>query len=307
MSGGVMGYGDERRKAEPPVFFPRLRSSVSPGVPPSRGREAEGRLIELHQGRRSVADYLIEFQILAAQSGYEDRALCGLFRRGLNTQLKDELATRDNSSDLEELIDLSLLLDNRMRERSRERGGGWFPFRHATYRGGSCEMLRAAGSGDHPDPGMLSPGRSRCSLVADVPDRRRDGAGSTIGPGLTAAYKDITPLPVLLNLSHLHSPSTKWTHRIREWGRSCPSVPRSTRSCTPAPFSFVDSVSPSQTTTWAIENCWLCSQPYKKGDTGLRGLRSYSLYTRTIRIWNIPLRQRTELPSGPMGPTINPV
>uniref|UniRef100_A0A3Q2YAJ9 ribonuclease H n=1 Tax=Hippocampus comes TaxID=109280 RepID=A0A3Q2YAJ9_HIPCM len=82
---------------------PNLRSSFPDFVTalrrvfhhPVRGREAEGRLLELRQGKQSVADYSIEFRILAAQSGYEDRALCGLFRRGLNSLLKDELRNRE--------------------------------------------------------------------------------------------------------------------------------------------------------------------------------------------------------------------
>lgn len=89
---------------------------------PVMGREAEGRLLAIRQGKQSVAEYSISFRILAAQSGYGDRALCGLFRRGLNISLKDELATRDDSGSLEDLIRLALVLDNRLRERERERG-----------------------------------------------------------------------------------------------------------------------------------------------------------------------------------------
>ncbi|XP_077389003.1 uncharacterized protein LOC144026289 [Festucalex cinctus] len=40
---------------------------------------------------------------------------------GLNTQLKDELAVRDDTSSLEGLIELTIRLDNRIRERGRER------------------------------------------------------------------------------------------------------------------------------------------------------------------------------------------
>uniref|UniRef100_A0A3Q2XB38 CCHC-type domain-containing protein n=1 Tax=Hippocampus comes TaxID=109280 RepID=A0A3Q2XB38_HIPCM len=88
---------------------------------PVMGREAEGRLLAIRQGKQSVAEYSISFRILAARSGYGDHALCGLFRRGLNVSLKDELATRDDSTNLEELINLALVLDNRMREREQER------------------------------------------------------------------------------------------------------------------------------------------------------------------------------------------
>uniref|UniRef100_A0A3Q2XTT7 Peptidase A2 domain-containing protein n=1 Tax=Hippocampus comes TaxID=109280 RepID=A0A3Q2XTT7_HIPCM len=146
-----------QRRRNPREAKPSLRSSFPDFIAafrrvfhhPVRGREAEGRLLERRQGTQSVADYSITFRILAAQSGYDDRALCGLLRRGLNTQLKDELATRDNRSNLEELIDITLVLDNRIRERSRERAGGWFPYRHAAFRGASRETTRTSGSGDH--------------------------------------------------------------------------------------------------------------------------------------------------------------
>ncbi|XP_077359632.1 uncharacterized protein LOC144005381 [Festucalex cinctus] len=88
---------------------------------PVKGREAGGRLLDLVQGERSVADYSIMFRILAAESGFEDCALHSIFRRGLNTSLKDELAVRDDTSTLEGLIALTICLDNRLRERHRER------------------------------------------------------------------------------------------------------------------------------------------------------------------------------------------
>uniref|UniRef100_A0A3P8RK92 CCHC-type domain-containing protein n=1 Tax=Amphiprion percula TaxID=161767 RepID=A0A3P8RK92_AMPPE len=89
---------------------------------PVRGRDAGGRLFSLRQASRSTAEYAVEFRTLAAESGWNDVALQGAFQRGLSEAVKDELATRDESSSLDELIALAIRLDNRIRERRRERG-----------------------------------------------------------------------------------------------------------------------------------------------------------------------------------------
>ncbi|KAJ8271735.1 hypothetical protein COCON_G00105940 [Conger conger] len=90
---------------------------------PVRGREASNRLLSLRQGSAPVSSYAVDFRILAAQSGWDEVALQGVFLSGLTDKLKDELAVRDETSSLEELIDLATRLDNRLRERCREREG----------------------------------------------------------------------------------------------------------------------------------------------------------------------------------------
>ncbi|KAL6468355.1 hypothetical protein MHYP_G00240320 [Metynnis hypsauchen] len=73
---------------------------------PRGGREAAPRLLALSQGTCSVADYAIEFRTLAAESGWNEEALMAVFQQGLNGRLKDELATRELPSTLEEYWDL---------------------------------------------------------------------------------------------------------------------------------------------------------------------------------------------------------
>lgn len=46
-----------------------------------------------------------------------------MFILGLNEKVKDELAVRDETDNLESLISLSIWLDNRMRECRREKVG----------------------------------------------------------------------------------------------------------------------------------------------------------------------------------------
>ena len=88
---------------------------------PVRGREASQRLLLLSQGSRSVASFAVEFRTLAVESGWNEEALHGVFLNALGTDVKDELTSREESSDLEHLIALAIRVDNRLRERRRER------------------------------------------------------------------------------------------------------------------------------------------------------------------------------------------
>lgn len=89
---------------------------------PIRGHEAGSRLFSIRQGARSTAEYAVEFRTLAAESGWNDTAQRGAFLRGLSEGVKDELAARDEESSLDDLISLAIRVDNRLRERRRERG-----------------------------------------------------------------------------------------------------------------------------------------------------------------------------------------
>ena len=88
---------------------------------PVRGRDTSKRLLSLHQGSHSVAEFSVEFRTLATESGWNDEALQGFFLSGLSDTVKDELAARDESTSLDELIPLAIRLDNRLRECRRER------------------------------------------------------------------------------------------------------------------------------------------------------------------------------------------
>uniref|UniRef100_A0AAQ4RRK4 Retrotransposon gag domain-containing protein n=1 Tax=Gasterosteus aculeatus aculeatus TaxID=481459 RepID=A0AAQ4RRK4_GASAC len=74
---------------------------------PVRGKDASKRLLSLRQGTRSVADYSIEFRILAAESGWDEEALQGVFYNGLNEGVKDSLLSYPEVQGLEELICLT--------------------------------------------------------------------------------------------------------------------------------------------------------------------------------------------------------
>ena len=88
---------------------------------PVRGREVSQRLLLLCQGSRSVASFAVEFRTLAVESGWNEEALQGVFFNALGSDVKDELTSREESSDLEHLIALAIWVNNRLRERCRER------------------------------------------------------------------------------------------------------------------------------------------------------------------------------------------
>lgn len=55
---------------------------------PLQGKEAGSRHLSLCQGTSSASDYAIDFRILAAESGWDELALGGIFRRGLSEELR---------------------------------------------------------------------------------------------------------------------------------------------------------------------------------------------------------------------------
>lgn len=68
-----------------------------------------------------MADYAVDFRTLAAPLGWNTLAHKAAFLNGLSERLKDELASRDKPQDLEDVIELVVQVDDRLRERARER------------------------------------------------------------------------------------------------------------------------------------------------------------------------------------------
>jgi len=82
---------------------------------------ASKRLLNLRQGTQSVAEFLIEIRILAAETGWGSDTLRGILLNALSDQIKDQLAFRDEPSSFEELAALVIRVDNRIQERKREK------------------------------------------------------------------------------------------------------------------------------------------------------------------------------------------
>lgn len=68
------------------------------------------RLMTLSQGLRPVSDYTIEFSTLAAEVDWTEENFMTAYLKGLSSQIKDELISRDEPHDLETLLTLSILL-----------------------------------------------------------------------------------------------------------------------------------------------------------------------------------------------------
>lgn len=83
---------------------------------PLKGNEAARRLLSLKQNSLSVAEYSVNFLILAVETGWDEVALIATFTRGLLEELKNELAICDDPDSLDELIKLAIRLDTRLHE-----------------------------------------------------------------------------------------------------------------------------------------------------------------------------------------------
>lgn len=81
------------------------------------GREAARELLQMRQGRRSAADYAIDFRTLAISTGWNQQALYDVFFNGLSDAIQDEVATRDPPSTFDELVELATRIDKRLRQR----------------------------------------------------------------------------------------------------------------------------------------------------------------------------------------------
>lgn len=86
------------------------------------GAEASRLLSSLRQGKRSVADFSVEFRTLSTSCEWNEPALVARFLEGLNADLKDEILARDSPSRLDPLIDLAIRTEKRFELRRWARG-----------------------------------------------------------------------------------------------------------------------------------------------------------------------------------------
>ncbi len=89
--------------------------------PISPGDEAAAQLSRLSQRKRSVTDYAIQFQTLAAACGWNEGALRARFLEGLDEAIADELAAVDLPRELDNLINLALRVEGRLNRRRQRR------------------------------------------------------------------------------------------------------------------------------------------------------------------------------------------
>uniref|UniRef100_A0A3B4G8L9 DUF4939 domain-containing protein n=1 Tax=Pundamilia nyererei TaxID=303518 RepID=A0A3B4G8L9_9CICH len=85
---------------------------------------AAHRMVTLKQGRWSVADFSMDFWILAEETDWEEKALWGAFLNSLNENVKRELATKELPKSLSALVNMCISLDDHMQEFGRRTGDG---------------------------------------------------------------------------------------------------------------------------------------------------------------------------------------
>jgi hypothetical protein len=84
-----------------------------------RAEQGGERLFHLRQGTRSAQDFALDFWTFATGAGWNDRALIDHYRCSLREDVRRELACRDTTLSLDELIDLSIQLDHLLAARGR--------------------------------------------------------------------------------------------------------------------------------------------------------------------------------------------
>lgn len=84
-------------------------------------QEAATRLMNLTQGKNSVAEFSILFRSVASSTGWADGPLMSLFIRALSEPVRDALAMVETPKSLDALVQVAIRVDNRVREREKER------------------------------------------------------------------------------------------------------------------------------------------------------------------------------------------
>jgi len=115
------------------------------------GDAARG-LMTLCQGDRSVPDFAIDFHTRARQSDWTSSVLCDAFLHGLADTVKDKLVSSDLPSTLDDLIQLVIKVDLRIRAR-RQRTPG----RHLPFRPRGKAVVTSFSSSPGPQPGGPDP------------------------------------------------------------------------------------------------------------------------------------------------------
>lgn len=117
---GAMGHRDTGELVLLPPRFPGITAELKRVFDhPVQSGAVASQILSLCQGSISVADYYIRFCILVARSGWN------ALREGRSSRdplrNKDKLAVQEEPGDLESLISPVIQLDNRLRERRRQR------------------------------------------------------------------------------------------------------------------------------------------------------------------------------------------
>ena len=143
---------------------------------PPEGRAAGERLIHLRQGMRSAQEFAMEFRTLAAGTGWNDRALIDQYRCSLR-----ELACRYTTFKFNQLVDMSIRLDNLLATRRRSDQGLLVPSPRTPSPipmelGGAVRRETGRGSSSCPICGRRGHTAGRCRVGSSGYRGSRQGA-----------------------------------------------------------------------------------------------------------------------------------
>lgn len=79
------------------------------------------RQIKILRQKTSISQYATEFQQITSHLSWNEEAPCYQFYQGLKESIKDELSRSPRPSTVEELVKVSVRIDNRLFERGMER------------------------------------------------------------------------------------------------------------------------------------------------------------------------------------------
>ena len=137
---------------------------------PNAQKQAQSSIQRLKQGKGSVLSYSSRFRTLQRDTGYNDEALISIFRRGLQDQVQDILATSlTEPTDLEQFINLSIKIDNRLYSRRMEKGSASVPSSNSNQQ--SSKSASSSSPNDPMDLGAVTRA-SNGKLTKEERDRR---------------------------------------------------------------------------------------------------------------------------------------
>lgn len=88
---------------------------------PLHHKTASKRLMALRQGTQTVAEFSVHLGIVAQEARWDDCAVRGIFSNALNDHIQDQLSTRDEPDNLNDLINLAIRIDDRLHEQKNQK------------------------------------------------------------------------------------------------------------------------------------------------------------------------------------------
>lgn len=133
--------------------YPKFKEAVSRIFGLSNEDSVAERAVQTLRQETSAADYAARFQEYASVTGWDNAALCTMYRRGLKESVKDELMRYGgNLHALPKLIEASIELDDKLYERMIEkRRSGGPPRRAGPWQGRKQQSNRRV-TNDYGDP-----------------------------------------------------------------------------------------------------------------------------------------------------------